>query len=88
MFDSGPLVDQLRAGERAQHLVGLLIVLMRPHVGGEGGGQRVEGDPLQTVASAASPVTRWPAEARTSPRPPRTARCLATDPVRHNARRR
>ena len=32
------------------HLVRLLVVLVRPHVGLEGRGQRVEGDPLQAVS--------------------------------------
>ena len=38
--------------EAALDLVGLLVVLVRPHVVGEGAGEGVEGDLLQAVAEA------------------------------------
>ena len=51
MFDSGPVRPSTRAPVDVHgSLVGLLVILMRPHVGRERAGKGVEGDPLEPIA--------------------------------------
>ena len=45
----GPVGGPGAGAVDALHLIGLLVVLVRPHVVGEGGGQRVIGEPLDPV---------------------------------------
>ena len=49
-FDSGPFVDPGLVVQAALHLVGLLVVLVRPHVVGKRARQRIEGQLLQAIA--------------------------------------
>ena len=44
------VVRPIALGHRRQHLIHLLVVLVRPHIGRESGGKGIESDAFQLIA--------------------------------------